>query len=243
MISPHPSRRIPCAVLACAAVFTQTGSAQAGQSPAWDFSGSVGVVTDYVDRGVSQSDGHMAVHGGVLWQHAGGLHAGVAASSVDFDDGHQAFAEISYLIGIEQELSQGRLGLTAAYVDFPGAPSRLKYDLVEFATYFAWPAGPLDLRYDAIFSPQEAGNAGKALYMKFGVTRQLTTTLSVGAHVGRQWIEREEIGGPDYSDWALGLEWRRQRVNAAVRFFDTAGMTDCENLCGARIDASVGLAF
>jgi uncharacterized protein (TIGR02001 family) len=47
---------------------------------------NLGVVSDYVWRGVSQSDNHAAVQGGVDLKHQSGLYAGAWASTVDFAD-------------------------------------------------------------------------------------------------------------------------------------------------------------
>ena len=50
-----------------------------------EFSGNVALTTDYVWRGVSQTDEGPAVQGGFDYEHESGFSAGVWGSNVDFD--------------------------------------------------------------------------------------------------------------------------------------------------------------
>lgn len=55
-----------------------------------DVSTNIAVVSNYLFRGVTQTDGSPAVQGGIDFEHASGFYAGTWASNVDFGD------EISY---------------------------------------------------------------------------------------------------------------------------------------------------
>lgn len=208
-----------------------------------NLSGSLGVVTDYVDRGLSQSDGHAAVQGEIVWQHSEGAYASLWASSVDFDDGDEAVAEINYILGLGREIGAAVVDASVAYIHYPGAADELQYDLVEFSASAERSAGPLDLAGHAIFTPENAGNAGQALYVAIEAGRQVIEEVSVAFHVGRQWIEREDIAGPDYNDWGLALEWAREHFSVALRFSDTDAKDACADLCDARVAAGVAVAF
>ena len=57
-------------------------AADAAPTPTHTFTPNVGVVSDYLFRGVSQSKGGAALQGGVDYSHASGLYAGVWASTI-----------------------------------------------------------------------------------------------------------------------------------------------------------------
>ena len=66
--------------LAAAGLLAATGAAA-------DITGNVGLTTDYVFRGISQTDEKPAIQGGLDYAHSSGAYAGVWASNVDFNDG------------------------------------------------------------------------------------------------------------------------------------------------------------
>ena len=63
------------------------------------FSGNAGIVTDYVYRGISQTDEGPAVQGGFDVGHSSGLYAGIWGSNVDFNDEDEAYDENEYNLG------------------------------------------------------------------------------------------------------------------------------------------------
>jgi uncharacterized protein (TIGR02001 family) len=69
-----------------------SGSAMAWESQdgAWSTSGSVALSSEYVWRGVTQSDSEPAISGSFDLGHASGFYAGVWASSIDFDGASDA---------------------------------------------------------------------------------------------------------------------------------------------------------
>jgi uncharacterized protein (TIGR02001 family) len=50
-----------------------------------DISGNVGMTSDYVFRGISQTDNQMAIQGGLDYEHPSGLYVGTWASNVSSD--------------------------------------------------------------------------------------------------------------------------------------------------------------
>ena len=70
-------------LLACAIVaFQAPGSARAADTPAWTVSGNVALLSDYLFRGVSQTQGKPTVQGTLDFTHASGLYLGVFGSGV-----------------------------------------------------------------------------------------------------------------------------------------------------------------
>lgn len=64
-----------------------------------EVSANVALTTDYIFRGISQSDEHPAIQVGFDYTHDAGVFAGVWGSTVDFDDGGQASMELDYYVG------------------------------------------------------------------------------------------------------------------------------------------------
>src|SRR3546814_12414933 len=57
------------------------------------FAANVALGTDYVFRGISQTDEEPTVQGGFDWSHDSGIYLGIWGSNVDFDDGDEAHLE------------------------------------------------------------------------------------------------------------------------------------------------------
>ncbi len=68
-------------IVACAALVAATGVSAPAFAGA---TGNVGVFSDYIFRGISQTGGAAAVQGGLDYSHASGLYAGTWISNINF---------------------------------------------------------------------------------------------------------------------------------------------------------------
>lgn len=68
------------------AALTAPCMAMAADAPAspHSFTANLGITTDYIFRGISQTSGNAALQGGADYAHAGGLYAGLWASNVNW---------------------------------------------------------------------------------------------------------------------------------------------------------------
>jgi len=102
-----------------------SGSAMAWESQdgAWSTSGSVALSSEYVWRGVTQSDSEPAISGSFDLGHTSGFYAGVWASSIDFDGASDASTEIDYYAGFSSDIGDSGFSydVGALYYDYPGA--------------------------------------------------------------------------------------------------------------------------
>jgi uncharacterized protein (TIGR02001 family) len=108
---------------------------------------SAGLTTEYLHRGISQSDGHGALQGSLVYWHPSGPYVGVWASSID--TASDAFYPVtaSASADLEVDLFAGyarRLGAdwvldlkTVAY-GYPNDPAPVSYDYLEFSAGVAW---------------------------------------------------------------------------------------------------------
>jgi uncharacterized protein (TIGR02001 family) len=121
--------------------------AAADEGRKFTYSFNVGATSDYVFRGVSQSDNDPAIQGGVDFAY-GILYAGVWASLVDFADAPPADAEVDWYGGIKptwnSPLGTINMDFGVIYYSYPGAnpDSVLLPDLnyVELKAGYSWSA-------------------------------------------------------------------------------------------------------
>ncbi len=76
----------------------------AGTANAEGLSANVGFFSDYVFRGVSQTDEAMSIQGGFDYEHETGLHAGVWGSNVDFNNAQDGSLELDITAGYAMKL-------------------------------------------------------------------------------------------------------------------------------------------
>ncbi|HIL91457.1 MAG TPA: hypothetical protein EYG50_01690, partial [Cycloclasticus sp.] len=88
-----------------------------GAASALELSGNVALTTDYVWRGVSQTDGAPAIQGGFDADLGNGLYAGVWASNVDF--GSDASSEVDVYAGWAGQVAGFDLDVGVLHYAYP----------------------------------------------------------------------------------------------------------------------------
>lgn len=100
-----------------------------------EVSTNLGVSSNYLFRGVTQTDNSTAVQGGLDYEHASGLYAGVWGSNVDFGDG------TSYELDL--------------YAGYAGAINNIGYDVGYI--YYAYPDAPGSIDFGEIYGELSYG--------------------------------------------------------------------------------------
>jgi len=197
-----------------ALVLIGAGSAQAQSQPEVAF--NIGVVSDYVFRGVSQTNEDPALQGGIDATFAGGFYAGTWASMVDFGD--DTDAEIDLYGGYRTEaagyaLDFGVLGYF--YVNEPGAAD---YNFVEFKAAASRAIGPATLGAAVYYSPDFFGVDDEATYLEANAAYAVADKWTISGAVGHQWLDVTD----DYTTWNLGLAYAlTDNLAVDVRYHDT----------------------
>lgn len=105
-------------------------------SQAADVSGTTTITSDYVFRGISQSDRHVAPQAGLRLDTASGVYASAWASRVVFPSAPDARAEIDAVLGVQRALGADWTGdVNATWFTYAGA-SELNY--VEWIATATW---------------------------------------------------------------------------------------------------------
>ena len=210
-----------------------------------DFSTTIGFVSEYSFRGISQSDEHPALQGSVDWSHESGVYAGIWGSNVDFNDGDEASVEADIYAGYSGELEGFTYDIGAIYYAYPGADSDLDYDFVEAALSAGYDFDSAAVSTAVNYSPDYFAGSGDATYLAAYLDVPLgfmpfDTKLS--GNVGRQWIDdNDAFGVDDYTDWGIGISANIEGFDVGVKYIDTSldETEDCADGCEERVIFSV----
>ena len=204
--------------VAAAAVMAAAGLAFAAPASAQDVdvSFNVGVVSDYVFRGASQSDEEPAIQGGIDMT-AGGFYAGVWASSVDFYDSTDA--EIDGYFGYRTEAAGFAWDFGLIGYGYVNAPNGSDYDYAEAKIAASRAVGPATVGAAVYYSPNFYGAADEeAVYYELNGAITPFENLTVSAAVGQQKLDVSD----DYSTWNIGATYALfGPVALDVRYHDT----------------------
>lgn len=219
-----------------------------------EFSGSVGLVSDYTFRGISQTDEAAALQGGLTWSHDSGVHLGFWGSNVDFNEAPPvdgASAELDVVAGWGNSIGPFSYDIGAIWYTYPGADENLNYNFVEGTLALGYTVlDGLDVGLLYAVSPEFFADTGIAHFVEGSVSYgfELGLPVSLGATYGRQWIhENARWGTPDYNTWSATAAVTVDAVELGVSYRDTnLSKTECfggMDTCDARAVAFVTYGF
>lgn len=190
---------------------------------------SLAATTDYVFRGVSQTDGGPAFQAGLTYTAPFGLYAGVWGSNVDFGTGG---FETDYYVGWNTDLSDSwNLDLGVTRYTYSGDKG-LSGDYDELIGKVTW-SGPVTLTGLVAYAPDYGDLTPKAKesYASLGASYDIGETgFSVGASVGYtsidygdETIEGEtfDYGVIDYFDGSVTVSKGFGPATATLGYYDT----------------------
>ena len=226
----------------------------------FELSGEFGVVSNYIDRGITSSDNDPALQGGLtlslpLGDGDTGIYAGIWGSTVDFDEEGDGPVELELSAGLYGSLGETGIDwdLGTAYYYYPGARGSLDYDYAELLASLGYAlTDALSLAGGYAFSPDYFGSTGRSHYVDAGIVYMLpldlATPITLAATLGRQWFEsNSRTGLDDYLDWSIGATAGLGPVDVGVRYTDTdLSRSDCfggTNACKARLVFSLVARF
>ncbi len=200
---------------AAAATVALSGAAMAEELK---LSYNVGVASDYVFRGVSQTQEDPQIFGGIDATYGIG-YAGVWASNVDFgaDD---PTAEIDLYAGVKPVVGGTNLDLGViyyGYVDDKGLTPG-SYSYVELKAAASRSIGPATAGLAVYYSPEFPGKTGNAVYYEVNGSIPVAGKLSLSGALGHQEID----SAGDYATWNIGATYAiTDNLAADLRYSDT----------------------
>lgn len=169
-------------------------------------SANVTLATDYVWRGISQTDEEPTIQGGFDWaSNNGQFYIGTWGSNVDF--GGAENMELDVYAGWTREFSSG-LGIDLGFIQYLYFDDPDNVDFNEFyaGLSFADVSGKVSHDFD-----------NENTYVEVGYDLGLTDNLDLGLHVGRYLFDE----GDNYTDYSIGLGTSYGGVDLGLTYHDT----------------------
>ncbi|NGZ05181.1 MAG: hypothetical protein G8237_02380 [Magnetococcales bacterium] len=176
----------------------------------FDIGGSMTLTTDYVSRGLSNSDRDPSVQGGITINHDTGLYVSATAFSIDFNDANVGPVEIDLAGGYAREFANKvKIDLGLIHYNYPGTSSGLEYNYNEFYVGLGYKYQALGMSAKYSYSPDFGGSIpdNSAYYAEGALTYDLPYEVTAAAHVGHSNGDHfDAIGMRDgYTDYSVGL--------------------------------------
>jgi len=225
------------ALVAGASVSGAAFAQDAASGPTVSF--NFGAATDYMFRGVSQTNEKAQAFAGVDLSY-NMFYAGAWTSNVDFSNAGDTSTsqEVDLYAGVKPTLGPINLDLGGIYYGYLDQPTGSPVDYWEFYGKASHAFGPLTVGAAAFWSPEFTGKTGDAWYFEGNAAYAVNDKLSFSGALGHQSIDLAS----DYTTWNLGVSYMPvSNVTLDVRYHDT----DIKGFDAAkgRVVASLKAAF
>ncbi len=207
------------------------------------FSATFAVTTDYVFRGVSQTDNEPAFQAGASYSAPFGLYAGVWASNVDFGEGGPDF-EVDYFVGWNKDLSDTwNLDLGVNRYTYEGASDGDgDIDYNEYIAKVTW-SGPVTVGGILAYADDYSNTGAEEIYAGLSASYDIGDSgFSLGASTGYTSIDAGSDGRADFYDGSLTVSKGFGPATATLGYYDTFGSDASELRRGSDI-YKPGLVF
>ncbi|WP_161978379.1 TorF family putative porin [Sphingomonas oligophenolica] len=204
--------------------------------------GSVTLLTDYRFRGLTQTDGDVAVESTININHKSGFYIGTFISNIDGSGRTPALtgygdAEVDLYGGFTKALSNGigtDVGLLYYY--YPGGVDGQHTDFFEPYASFTYTIGPVATKLGAAYAwggqsglagfDVKGGNDDNIYVFGEGSVGIPTTPVTLKAHLGYSSGSLGSVNAPgsndnNYYDWSLTAEAVRGPFKLGVSYIDT----------------------
>lgn len=217
------------------------GEKASGAGLDFTISGSAGLVSDYRFRGVSQSDKHMAIQGGLTLMHKSGLYASTWASNLaGWGTFGGANMELDLVGGYTRSFGKVTADVGLTWYMYPGGANRT--DFAEPYVKLSAPLGPVNALVGVAYAPKQKalgnfsntpysnGQSWDNLYVWGDASTVIPgTKLKPRAHLG---YSKGNPGlGPNgtsvaptgsYWDWNLGADYAvAGPISVGISYVDT----------------------
>lgn len=211
--------RKPIASLAVAAALAAPALAAAQSSP-HSVTGNAGFFSEYIFRGLKQTDGKPALQGGFDYAHSSGLYAGTWASNISWLNDSPAVTgytssslEWDFYGGYKGSIGDFGYDVGLLYYWYPGRVQGgfTEADTLEVygAVSWKWLSAKLSWSLDDTFG---VPNSDGTYYLDLTANYPLTDKFAIQAHYGIQEFNGDTAGVENdsfasYKDWRLGVTY------------------------------------
>lgn len=189
--------------------------AQEAEEESSPFTWSISAVSDYVWRGVSQTDEDPTGQAGVTYSHDSGFYVGTWASGVDFGSGKPDF-EVDGFVGYNVDFSDAvNFDVMINRYMYPDAGGLNFNELITKTTFID--------TYSLVvaYSNDFGGTDEDAWYFNGGASWSLPHDFSLNAGVG--FNKTSDALGDDYVDYNIGVSKSWGMFTGALGYYGTDG--------------------
>jgi uncharacterized protein (TIGR02001 family) len=193
------------------------------QDEGWWYGGSLALTSDYVYRGVTQTDESPAIQGSLDVGHSSGFYAGVWASNVDFDEPDGIDIEVNIYAGWTFEFENDtELDLQVVRYLYPDANPGFGFNYNELIATYSFLE---NYAATVAFSDDFWKSGESAFYYHLGAEYELGVA-ELNLVLGAGFNDVSRVTGSDYWDFQVGINRSFGMITADLSYFDTSGFDD-----------------
>ena len=232
---------IASALLAASVALPQLArAADAAPAPEHTVTSNVTLASEYIYRGIGQTNRKPAIQGGFDYAHSSGLYVGTWASNVSWlSDMAPAVGKISNSIEMDfyggYKNTIGDFGYDVGLLQYyyPGSYPVGFNNLNTLEGYIAGSYSFLTLKYSHSFSDLFGWAGSKnSGYLDLTANYELVPTVNLVAHVGRQKVNGESSRAASYTDYKLGVTKDFSGTVLGLSYIATNASDEYINLLG-----------
>ena len=204
--------------VAAGATIMSAGAANA------EVSGSVAFVSDYVFRGISQTDGGAAIQGSLDWSNDM-FYAGVWGSNVNFGASNPtelASMELDAYVGVTPTTGPVSWDLAVVGYFYPNGDDELAGGELDYYEGIVGASMDLTEQFSigaqVAYTPEYFGETGEGIYYEINGGFAASDALSFSAAYGVQDID---FASDSYSTWNVGAEYAIHGFTLGAMYSDT----------------------
>ncbi len=201
-------------------------AAQAQDEDDSGFNWNAAATSEYMFRGISQTDDHPAIQAGAGYSWSNGLYVGAWASNVDFAD--DTDAEVDTFVGWNGNLNDTlNLDVQLVRYNYVGEPDGVDYAYNELIGKLSFAENySATLGYTNDFLATETDS----IYLAVGGSWEVGNDLNLTAGLGYTTVDEDLSSEDGYIDYSIGVNRDFGPVNIGLGYIGTDN--SAENLFG-----------
>ncbi|WP_223570099.1 TorF family putative porin [Pseudomonas sp. BF-R-26] len=214
---------------------------------------TLGVVSDYRTRGISQTLGDPAVQAGATLVHSSGLYIGAWTSNVDFGGPYKTRQELEYYAGYYWQATEA-ISLDLGYLKYD-YPKEGQFNMSEVYAILDVYGVKLGANYSND-TPNFFGEDQDTLYTYLSYKIELPAEIGLDLRVGRNDVKDPAFWSTSgesrdaYTEWEakltrdfVGVTWGLSYIDTDLSKSECASWYGYGDLCTATVVASASKAF
>lgn len=189
-------------------------AAQAQDEDGSGFNWNAAATSEYMFRGISQTDDHPAIQAGAGYSWSNGLYVGAWASNVDFGDGTDA--EVDAFIGWNGDLSDNvNLDVQLNRYNYVGEPDGVDYaynELIGKLTFAGNYSATLGYTNDFLATDTDS------IYVAVGGSWDVGNDINLTASLGYTTVDKALSSEDGYLDYSIGVNRDFGPVNVGLGY-------------------------